>query len=237
MRVHGRIVSLVDLVIETFVNIQDFMTLEEFILLCPKMKSRAYTISSSNLEQPRTIGLTITLETVYGDSSFTGTASGHACDRLEPGEMLQHVLVKPSAFRLPQNSETPVIMVAAGTGVAPFRGFLRDMHVKPRSGSRMLFFGCTRHDVDWIYRSEMETFQNEGGQVVIAFSREGPEKLYVQDMILRRTEQVRTALEAGGVVYVCGAMKMCKGVEAALNRIVSVDQLKSQKRFIEEAWG
>ena len=226
------IVTMRSLIEQHFIDIANFVSIDRFLVLCPKLKPRSYTISSSSIEQPKTIGLTVVLES---QDDFKGVTSGYLCERLRPGDVIQHMNVKPSLFRLPSKSELPVIMIAAGTGIAPFRGFIRDMRVRNRSGPKMLFFGC-RSSSDWIYKEEMIQFQSDGGELFVATSREG-DKHYVQDLVKIQRARFELLMGMGAVIYVCGSTQMCRGLQQVLNTFIPLESIKAQKRYIEEAWG
>eukprot|EP00397_Hematodinium_sp_SG-2012_P015936 GEMP01016240.1.p1 GENE.GEMP01016240.1~~GEMP01016240.1.p1 ORF type:complete len:647 (+),score=140.80 GEMP01016240.1:126-2066(+) len=228
-----------------------------FLQLCPRPKMRPYTISSSSKEHKKLVGVTITLlhkeleprddiriSIAKSSRVYEGACSSMCCRREPERVRLQ---IRPSQFRLPAKKTSPVIMIAAGTGVAPFRGFLREFQrreIKP--DATMLFFGCQRADTDFIYSDELEMAGEylPNYSLITAFSREQAEKMYVQHRLAEHGEAVRELLEQGAFVYVCGATEMGKDVEKTLDKIVegagralSVESLRKTKRFIEELWG
>ncbi len=112
-------------------------------------------------------------------------------------------------FRLPVDPAAPIIMIGPGTGLAPFRGFLREraaLKAQNRTlGPAMLFFGCRHPDQDFIYADELKE-QAEAGLVdlQVAFSRHDGKKTYVQDLLKDNAEKVSALIEQGAIVYVCG---------------------------------
>src|SRR5205807_4123594 len=96
------------------------------------------------------------------------------------------LFVQPSGFKPPPSSDTPMIMVGPGTGIAPFRAFLQERKVTGASGKNWLFFGDQTRAGDFLYESELTTWQKDGllTQLHLAFSRDQPEKVYVQNRML-----------------------------------------------------
>jgi len=127
--------------------------------------------------------------------------------------------IRKSAFKLPRDSKVPVIMVGPGTGVAPFRGFVRDRCFDAQHGKQVgptvLFFGCRKSDEDFMYRDEWEAItadlaSKKGGegwfdfQLITAFSRDGAKKVYVQHRLAERASMIWDLMRQGAHFYVCG---------------------------------
>lgn len=162
------------------------------------------------------------------------------------------VSIKSSLFKLPSDLDAPVIMVGAGTGLAPFRAFVSEfMHVKPRTGKTILFFGCQRETTDFIYCDELRAAENDGklSQLICAFSRKDEnKKYYVQHAIADHAEMVADLLKhPKATVLICGATSMGLSVENAIGEAVVkaglstdakvyIENLKAEKRMIEELW-
>ena len=92
--------------------------------------------------------------------------------------------VRRSQFRLPNKTETPVIMVGRGTGLAPFRGFIQERAWQKSQGKAVrethLYFGCRNKEIDFIYRDELEQYEKDGVlKLHTAFSRDQAHKIYV----------------------------------------------------------
>jgi cytochrome P450/NADPH-cytochrome P450 reductase len=150
-----------------------------------------------------------------------------------------------------------MIMVGAGTGVAPFRGFLQERaDLKEKGapiGESILFFGCRNAENDFLYADELQRFADSGvTDLQVAFSRaEGQPRTYVQDLIEREQDHVWDLLAAGAVIYICGnAHTMAPGVRAALTKIHQnktsgsaeaaqqwLADLKASDRLLEDIWG
>ena len=124
------------------------------------------------------------------------------------------VHVRHSQFKLPRNPTVPVIMVGPGTGVAPFRGFVRERALEKRNGKpvgrTLLFYGSRNQNQDFLYSEEWpELFETLGGEsrIITAFSRDQAQKVYVQHRLAEEGAQVWALLQKGGYVYVCGDAK------------------------------
>ena len=171
------------------------------------------------------------------------------------------VFVRTSTFRLPENPEAPVIMIGPGTGFAPFRGFLQERTAQKASGATlgpaMLFFGCRNESKDFIYEDEMRAALREGviTSLDVAFSRDGPKKVYVQDKIIEKASTVYPIVKGTvgkneGAVFICGdAKNMAKDVNKALLSVLMREgdyaaheaeeilrRLKAGFRYHQDVW-
>lgn len=167
--------------------------------------------------------------------------------------------VRKSTFRLPTNPQTPVIMIGPGTGVAPFRGFIKErvkfQELNPdiKLGKHLLFYG-SRDGNDFLYRDEWEEYKtklNGSFEMVVAHSRlPNKPKVYVQDKLKEKEEEVMELLKKGAFIYVCGdAKNMAKDVNATIVGTYTrglkiedtearemVKMLKSQGKYQEDIW-
>lgn len=233
--------------------------------LLPALAPRYYSISSSPLEHPGRIHITcvVTRFTTRTGRLHHGVCSTHFL-RLLPGaaqEEERHTVplfVRKSQFRLPKSVSTPLIMVGPGTGIAPFRGFIHHRkHLREEGGARgeaVLFFGCRERVKDFLYEEELNTALASGhlSNVLVAFSREQNEKVYVQDRLREHKELVWTLLEEQKAhFYICGdAAQMAPAVRAAVVDIVAekladndrdqaeayVARLQEQGRWATDVW-
>lgn len=148
---------------------------------------------------------------------------------LTPGDKL-HVSVRPStaAFHLPSDAEnTPIICIAAGSGLAPFRGFIQERAAMLAAGRdlapALLFFGCRDPDVDDLYASELARWEKLGAvEVRRAYSRAADRAQgckYVQDRLYHDREDVFPLWDRGAKVYICGSREVGKGVEDVCIRL------------------
>lgn len=162
-----------------------------------------------------------------GGAAGAGASAGAVAS--SEGSHRVWVVVRDSSFRLPRDPKTPVIMVGPGTGIAPFVGFLQERAHRravagPASvGPAHLFFGCQRRDSDYIYAEELQAHARSGvlDGLHVAFSREGPNKVYVQHLMRERaSELAELILRRNAHVYVCGATRMGKDVSDVLVEIL-----------------
>lgn len=165
---------------------------------------------------------------------------------------------KPNQFTLPSDVTIPIVMIACGTGIAPFLGFLqhRDLRIKTGEaitfGDASLFFGCRYANRDFLYKEELEGFLKSGAlkKLHTAFSREKVEKVYVQHLLQQNGDELVNIFNKKGILYVCGEAKnMARDVRAAVIDILIkyalysreaansfVEQLEKDERYIQDIW-
>lgn len=229
-----------------------------YLELVSTLKPRYYSISSSPEASGRLLSVTVGIvdgQARHGRGRYLGTCSNYL-NQIPRGQTLYAFLQDAQGkFGLPTSSTLPMIMVGAGTGVAPYRGFLQERAAQKRAGhpvaKSLLFFGCRHPEHDYIYREELLAWQAEGiVEIVTAFSRECQSKVYVQDRLREHGDSVWQALQSGGYMYVCGdASGMASGVRRALTEIVSehgqidfteaehfLDKLTANGRYLLDVW-
>lgn len=191
------------------------------------LQPRLYSISSAPAAHPEEVHLTVGVVRYRQpgcDRLRKGVASTFLAERLRTGHTAR-IFVQPShGFKLPQRGDTPIIMVGPGTGIAPFRAFLQERRALHASGPSWLFFGDQHRASDFLYRQEIEEYLRNGTLTYLdaAFSRDQPEKVYVQHRMLASAPRLWEWLERGAHVYVCGdARRMARDVDATLHRIVA----------------
>lgn len=127
-------------------------------------------------------------------------------------------------------------MICAGTGIAPFRGFIMERAMQGEGiGNMKLFFGC-RNEKEFLYREELLRLRgemNEKLDVVTAFSREG-EKVYVQERIRRLGKEVVEMILEGASIYICGAAGMARDVEGAIIECLKSVKGDEAEKFVKE---
>jgi sulfite reductase (NADPH) flavoprotein alpha-component len=182
---------------------------------------RAYSIASSRREVGDEAHLLVS--TVRYNSfgrERLGVASGFVGERLKKGSRVK-VKVKPNKhFALP-GQDTDIIMVGPGTGVAPFRSFVQERRGSGAKGRNWLFFGDRSFTHDFLYQLEWQDALKDGSlaRMDVAFSRDTPDKIYVQNKLWEKRRDVVDWLENGAHFYVCGdAKSMAKDVRSTLSR-------------------
>lgn len=153
-----------------------------------------------------------------------GVASTFIADRRKAGDTLK-VYVKPNRhFRLPEDTQRPIIMIGAGTGIAPYRAFVAERAAASAKGKTWLVFGERNFTHDFLYQLEWQEHVSTGAlsRIDLAFSRDQPEKIYVQHRLWQHRDEVRNWLADGAHIYVCGDEKgMARDVDETLARILA----------------
>lgn len=212
----------------------------EFLLIrLPLLSPRLYSISSSLKSVPGEIHLTASIVTWTPDSGIR--KYGVCTNYLDKGPSDPiPCFVRPAlSFRLPSDLSLPIIMIGAGSGIAPFRGFWQERDVlvskrgrgrrtsitntnhDPGVGNCVLFFGCRSAKVDSLYSKEIESLVSRGiiHEVFLALTREeGVKKRYVQDMLYKQRKLVHEMITEGAHIYVCGDAIVAEGVRASFIR-------------------
>lgn len=213
---------------------------------------RAYSIASSRREVGEEAHLLVA-RVAYDTHgrARTGVASGHVAERLKAGAKVRAKLRPNNHFRLP-SADRDVVMVGPGTGIAPFRAFVQDRRAAGASGRSWLFFGDRRFTHDFLYQLEWQDALKDGAlsRMDIAFSRDAPEKVYVQHRLWDRRRELVEWLDGGAHLYVCGDAKaMAKDVRRTLVEIhadvkglsagaaeLAVQALESGRRYLQDVY-
>jgi cytochrome P450/NADPH-cytochrome P450 reductase len=221
-------VSVLDL-LERFPSTK--LPLGVFLKMQPPMRVRQYSISSSPLWNPSNVTLTYSVvdqPALSGQGRHVGVATNYLSN-LAPGDKL-HVSVRSShkAFHLPKDSKNvPVIMIASGTGLAPFRGFIQERAAQIAAGRSLapaiLFYGCRDPEGDLLYSDLLKRWEQLGAvSVRTAFSRKSEESYgckYVQDRVYHDRADIVEQFEAGAKLFVCGSRDVGDGVQETLIKI------------------
>jgi sulfite reductase (NADPH) flavoprotein alpha-component len=229
-------------------------TPEEFVKLLRKLQPRLYSIASSQKAFPAEVHLTIAIVryTSHGRER-KGVASTFLAERVGDTGRVPVFVHTAKGFRLPEDGNTPIIMVGPGTGVAPFRAYLQDRKATGAKGKNWLFFGEQRRGSDFLYEAEFTALQAEGvlTRLDTAFSRDQAHKVYVQNRLMENAAEVWKWIDQEGAhFFVCGdAARMAKDVDAALLKIVEteggktpeeaaayVEELKKTKRYKRDVY-
>lgn len=217
--VYGR--GLIDLLLEFPGVVQ---APEELVAMLPKLMPRLYSISSSPLAHAGQIHTTVAVVRYNAHNRERGgVCSTLFADRASVSDSLPLYIQPNKRFRIPGDSDAPMIMIGPGTGIAPFRGFLHERRALGAKGKNWLFFGERCAATDYLYREELESMQADKHltRLDTAFSRDQADKVYVQDRMLKQAPLFWSWLQDGASVYVCGdASRMAKDVHSALLTIV-----------------
>jgi sulfite reductase (NADPH) flavoprotein alpha-component len=183
------------------------------------LQPRLYSIASSPTEYDDEIHLTVSVVRFPARGhDRLGGASGFLAERLPEEDTAGVYVVENPAFRLPADGATPVIMVGAGTGIAPYRGFLQQRAADGATGRNWLVFGNRHFHRDFLYQLDWQAWRKAGllHRASLAFSRDREERVYVQQRLREQAAELYRWLADGAHLYVCGATAMGRGVHDAL---------------------
>lgn len=251
----------------------------------PAMRPRYYSVSSSSVVQPRQVAITAVVsdsalresnDSIPGLSTnyllaLNGSLQHAPCAHPKsmsyaldgPQQLLQngkvYAHIRKSQFKLPAIASRPVIMVGAGTGVAPFRAFLQErvalLKMGREVGRTILFFGCRNQHHDFIYDEEIqETAKALGARfsLITAFSRPDTGcKAYVQDRVQENADEICDLMTSQDTYfYICGSANMAREVSNVVGSELSkrqrwdeeqlkvfTDRQKRSKRWQQDVWG
>ena len=226
---------------------------EAFVEALDPLQPRVYSISSSPRSDPGRVALTVDAVRYDVDRrSRLGVCSTFLGGRVAPNDKIKVYVQKAQHFGLPEDPSKPIIMIGPGTGVAPFRAFLRERGATGAAGHNWLFFGHQRSACDFFYEQELLAMRSAGllTELTLAWSRDGKDKIYVQHRLRERGCELWRWINDGAHIYVCGdALRMAKDVETALVDIVArfggrsaesaaafVAELKKSNRYQQDVY-
>lgn len=225
----------------------------DLVAMLPRLTPRLYSISSSPSAHLGEIHTTVAVVRYRAHNRERGgVCSTLLADRVGRGESLPVYIQPNKRFRLPADSNAPIIMIGPGTGIAPFRSFLHERRALGHTGRNWLFFGERSAATDFLYRDELHAMKSDGHltHLDLAFSRDQDRKVYVQDRMREQAPTFWQWLQEGASMYVCGdATYMAKDVDTALHAITQeqgrlsdeaaieyVQQLKDQHRYHRDVY-
>lgn len=229
------------------------LSVEHFVSLLQPLLPRFYSIAS---HQP-TVGEEVHLTVAHIHySSFGyerwGICTHYLCHLASINEWSVPIYLQPhKGFTLPDNPAANIIMIGPGTGIAPYVGFMQKRLFRGDTGRNWLFFGECNEKSDFFYESFWKTLEVEGKlKVSTAFSRDQPQKIYVQHRMLEQAEELFQWIEEGATIFVCGnADYMAKDVESTLIHILQEEgklsyessiqylkDLRHQKRYLKDVY-
>jgi sulfite reductase (NADPH) flavoprotein alpha-component len=240
--------QLVDLI----ANFPIALDAEKLRALTRPLAPRAYSIASSRREVGDEAHLLISAVRYESHGrARKGVASNYIAERLKKGGRVRVKLKPNKHFALPA-ADKDVIMVGPGTGVAPFRAFVQERRATEASGRSWLFFGDRTFTHDFLYQLDWQDALKDGAltRMDVAFSRDTPEKIYVQHKLWDRRAELVGWLDGGAYFYVCGDAKaMAKDVRSALVRAFAdvksltpeaaeqaVVTLEREKRYLQDTY-
>ena len=226
---------------------------QTFVELLRPLTPRFYSIASAQDEVDSEVHLTVNVVRYQVDDKIRmGGASGFLANQIADQDQVKIFIEHNDNFRLPDDTHAPIIMIAAGTGIAPFRAFLQQRASQGATGKNWLFFGNPHFISDFLYQVEWQSYVKEGllTRIDLAWSRDQAEKIYVQDKLIAQASDIWQWLQEGAFIYVCGdAKRMAKAVDLALQQILMtqaqysqeqaisyLDELRSQKRYQRDVY-
>jgi len=218
-----------------------------------KSLPRLYSIASSLAAHPGEVhALVVSVRYPIRGRVREGVCSTWLADRWPIGDSAPMYLQgQQKHFAMPVNPETPMIMVGPGTGLAPFRAFIEERRVTGATGRNWLFFGEQRRKTDFFYADELTRYAVEGSlRLDLAFSRDQPQKVYVQHRMAEQADDVWAWLQEGAELFVCGDKeRMAADVDRELHSIAItaggltaehaneyIETLKKTKRYKRDVY-
>lgn len=225
---------------------------QELVDILRQLPPRLYSISSSQEVVGEEVHITVSVVRYQRKNrQRAGACSYYLAHSLAEGDKVPVYIEKNPAFRLPSNGN-PIIMVGAGTGIAPYRAFMQHRESLGLKGNSWLFFGDRRFYSDFLYQIEWQKLMKSKHleKMDVAFSRDQQEKVYVQHKLLEHKKEVYQWIEKGAHIYLCGDRKsLAKDVNKTLLEIIKteggiteeqaenyVKQLKREKRFQSDVY-
>lgn len=221
--------------------------INKFVEILRPLPPRLYSISSSMESVGEEVHVTVSVVRYERKNRLrTGACSSHLADNIEIDDQIPIYIEKNPLFKLPANG-SKIIMVGAGTGIAPYRAFMQERESRGIEGKSWLFFGDRRFNADFLYQIEWQKLLKSKHleKMEVAFSRDQEEKIYVQHKLIENQKEVYKWIEEGAYFYLCGDMRnMAKDVNKALLQIIQnegrisaekaaeyVKKLKKEKRL------
>jgi len=200
------------------------LSAQELVKLLRPLQPRLYSIASSSKANPGELHLAVSVvEYENGGRNRRGACSNYLSGFDGNESKIPVFIEKNPNFRLPNNDETPIIMVGAGTGIAPYRAFVQHREQAVKQGKSWLFFGNRNFESEFLYQTDWQKFLKSGAlsKMDVAFSRDTERRVYVQHKLQENAAEIYRWLEDGAHFYICGDMKkMATDVQNTLVSIV-----------------
>ncbi|WP_238784246.1 flavodoxin domain-containing protein [Blattabacterium cuenoti] len=202
------------------------------------IKPRLYSISSSPIVHNNEIHITVLRHSFQLNGKMKYGFCSNFLSKLKKGDQLSFFVHKNHVLKLPESNKD-IILIAAGTGIAPFRSFLYEREVHQDSGKNWLFFGNQHFKNDFLYKMEIQNWKKNGvlNYLTTSFSRDNKnKKIYVQDKIWENRKNIFTWIKNGAYIYICGKKNpMSIDVENTLFRLIEEEiGIFSSKKFIKK---
>ncbi|KAB2851136.1 MAG: sulfite reductase subunit alpha [Hyphomicrobiaceae bacterium] len=229
-------------VIDLFADHREKLSADQLVNLLRPLPPRLYSVASSLAAHPGETHLLVgAVRWQSHGRERHGVASTWLSGR-KPGDTV-NLHVRPNRhFRLPQDNARPIVMIGAGTGLAPFRAFIEERAAAGATGKSWLIFGARNFTTDFLYQLEWQDHLASGAltRIELAFSRDQPEKIYVQHRLHEHADALRGWVDDGATVYVCGDEKtMARDVDKALADILgeqSLEELRRASRYLRDVY-
>ena len=228
------------------------LPVEDFLAVLRKLSPRLYSVASSPKKDPEKVDIMVGL-VAFGNKErqYEGVSSSFLSTRIEKGESVGLYLEENPKFHLPDD-HLPIIMIGAGTGLAPFRAFLQEREERGAPGHNWLFFGEQYSATDFFYQQEIERYLKKGllTRLNTSFSRDQTKKIYIDQRMLEESKELYRWIRKGAVIYVCGnKRKLALSVRNAWRRILAeqgglsekeadqqLTELKAMNRYREDIY-
>ncbi|KAF7192712.1 Bifunctional cytochrome P450/NADPH--P450 reductase [Pseudocercospora fuligena] len=215
-----------------------------YIDMLPALAARQYSISSSSLIHPDIASLTIDVHTspaLSGHGIFQGVCSNYLASRHIGDRISCFIRSTNVGFRIPP-PKTPLIMVAAGTGIAPMRAFLQERAAIAEArgpqalGPAILYFGCRHETLDYIFKDELLAWEKAGTvKIYTAFSKHGDEKHhYVPDLMWENKTETADLFQSGGKIFLCGSAARLGKSTADICKKIYMDRTGKSQQEADE---
>ena len=200
------------------------LSAQDLVKILRPLQPRLYSIASSPRANPGELHLAVgVVEYENKGRNRRGTCSNYLSDFDGNENKIPVFIEKNPNFRLPKNDETPIIMVGAGTGIAPYRAFVQHREQVENRGKSWLVFGNRNFETEFLYQTDWQKFLKSGAlsKMDVAFSRDTDKHVYVQHKLQENAAEIYRWLEDGAHFYICGDMnKMATDVQNTLVSIV-----------------
>ena len=231
--------------------VKDAKQFLEVLRILEPIAPRLYSIASSPEAHSGEVHITVAKSTFKVNNEIKFGLASDFLSHLNEDNELKFYVHPNNQFRLPEEDKN-IIMIGPGTGIAPFRSFIAERDATGASGKSWLFFGEQHFATDFLYQTEIQNWFETGSltKVNVAFSRDQPEKIYVQHKMYQHGAEFFEWLQAGSYVYVCGTKDpMSIDVENTLMQIIEqfgerskddaikyLDDMKEDGRYVKDVY-